>query len=875
MNYSPIAYTSIHYEDHITWWIKAYEQGTTTPLVMSVDKVGTTLVAKYQIGTSGFPISDGGAIVIPHIFGDYDLWLFPTATEADNNDTSSAVQLADNINASEIPDQTNHAGELLTTDGTDLSWAGFSGLLGEINLDEYVTNDAAASAEINAAAVIAVSTGKALVSYDTSRTFVLTASEPINLFKLKYISINAIIDTTAVDTTESAILLGDLAQSQGGEWKFSDFISSNLYYNNVSHKANGGTGLGVDSPTLFPQVQISGAKDIKMEFGKVRYASFYTTYQLTDGTIGDGWRPDGTGLLYSQYGNTNCDIYFRRLIRFEVDGTQNKGKDTLLPADLYRKGTWANDPNLDTDGTMPLYFTSNTIRGGSLYQVHFVDKGYSHNQNIFMDNLFEGLNARIDIEIGHSNWFLGQRFEGLFIGVGADYEDSDGIPYNTGVFWGANAKFNNIEIGYTGTLTARETAIDWNLGGGLLMPVTNNGVCNKVYTTWNATGSRKNVVALTPDTTVLGCGTTNVIDLATSDTKGVFDNDIIPSVYNQNAAIPGLSSIVLPNNWTKMLQTKMIPVDAGSVFQVAVKITMGEYRFRVDTFDLNKVPLGKETWESGFDTTVPFFDFEKGGLSIVGASAYDYSADPTGYISPVTTTSYGTDKGSPVSIAVVDPDIKFISITVAGGDHVANGDVATVVEFAAISYFEDSVGGLHTATMATEKNKPLWLPKAPTTGRAPLGTTVETPTSKYRCTFELATKATSEAANAATSVVVDDITNIYPSGDIAVDDKIGMLLDDNTTHWSVVTSISTNTITFTDAITSPIATVGAKVLAGAPIVFIRWGEISIAPITQGTGSPETLVTGIVGDIYLRTDGSTSTTLYIKETGTGNTGWVAK
>lgn len=43
----------------------------------------------------------------------------------------------------------------------------------------------------------------------------------------------------------------------------------------------------------------------------------------------------------------------------------------------------------------------------------------------------------------------------------------------------------------------------------------------------------------------------------------------------------------------------------------------------------------------------------------------------------------------------------------------------------------------------------------------------------------------------------------------------------------------------------------------------------------GSGSPEGSKTANVGSLYLRTDGSTSTTLYIKETGTGNTGWVAK
>jgi hypothetical protein len=44
---------------------------------------------------------------------------------------------------------------------------------------------------------------------------------------------------------------------------------------------------------------------------------------------------------------------------------------------------------------------------------------------------------------------------------------------------------------------------------------------------------------------------------------------------------------------------------------------------------------------------------------------------------------------------------------------------------------------------------------------------------------------------------------------------------------------------------------------------------------RGTGSPESVVTGNVGDLYTRTDGGAGTTLYVKESGSGNTGWVAK
>lgn len=45
--------------------------------------------------------------------------------------------------------------------------------------------------------------------------------------------------------------------------------------------------------------------------------------------------------------------------------------------------------------------------------------------------------------------------------------------------------------------------------------------------------------------------------------------------------------------------------------------------------------------------------------------------------------------------------------------------------------------------------------------------------------------------------------------------------------------------------------------------------------TSGTGTPEGSVTANVGSLYTRTDGGASTTLYVKQSGTGNTGWAAK
>lgn len=52
-------------------------------------------------------------------------------------------------------------------------------------------------------------------------------------------------------------------------------------------------------------------------------------------------------------------------------------------------------------------------------------------------------------------------------------------------------------------------------------------------------------------------------------------------------------------------------------------------------------------------------------------------------------------------------------------------------------------------------------------------------------------------------------------------------------------------------------------------------SLNYLPIYIGTGSPENKESAKVGSIYLRLDGGTNTTLYVKESGESTTGWVGK
>lgn len=104
MAYLPIAFTIPQYENYKNYWLKAYVPGTTTAKTMATDSSGATTAAKFEIDSKGFPITDGSVRIIPYIDGAYDLWMFPTETAADANNTATAIQVADNITLPEPSD---------------------------------------------------------------------------------------------------------------------------------------------------------------------------------------------------------------------------------------------------------------------------------------------------------------------------------------------------------------------------------------------------------------------------------------------------------------------------------------------------------------------------------------------------------------------------------------------------------------------------------------------------------------------------------------------------------------------------------------------------------------------------------------------------
>ena len=64
----------------------------------------------------------------------------------------------------------------------------------------------------------------------------------------------------------------------------------------------------------------------------------------------------------------------------------------------------------------------------------------------------------------------------------------------------------------------------------------------------------------------------------------------------------------------------------------------------------------------------------------------------------------------------------------------------------------------------------------------------------------------------------------------------------------------------------------SQLLTAIRVFSEKFRDVNITPLT---GTPEGNLVGLVGDLALRTDGGANTTLYVKESGTGSSGWAAK
>lgn len=117
------------------YYLKFYDEGTTTPASMATDSTGGTTLDKCKLDANGLAVNGSDDPFIPHIDRNYKIACYTNATDADNNATGSAFFVIDNVKFS-----TGEAGGIdYTPEGTNASTISIA-----TYLDNRVLDDVAA-----------------------------------------------------------------------------------------------------------------------------------------------------------------------------------------------------------------------------------------------------------------------------------------------------------------------------------------------------------------------------------------------------------------------------------------------------------------------------------------------------------------------------------------------------------------------------------------------------------------------------------------------------------------------------------------------------------------------------------------------------------
>lgn len=104
LSFIPTQYTDSSGTPYSGAVLKAYADGSSTPINMATDYTGTATADSFALNASGYPVSDGGSVIIPHVQENYKLALYPTQAAADAN--SGAIWEVDD---NQIADASNTA----------------------------------------------------------------------------------------------------------------------------------------------------------------------------------------------------------------------------------------------------------------------------------------------------------------------------------------------------------------------------------------------------------------------------------------------------------------------------------------------------------------------------------------------------------------------------------------------------------------------------------------------------------------------------------------------------------------------------------------------------------------------------------------------
>lgn len=233
--------------------------------------------------------------------------------------------------------------------------------------------------------------------------------------------------------------------------------------------------------------------------------------------------------------------------------------------------------------------------------------------------------------------------------------------------------------------------------------------------------------------------------------------------------------LLTATQWEFIYDTDLIPVSVDDV--ITLKSDVANWRPEIYVYDVNKNPI------TGADTTP----------NLVKVNGFSWSTGSGNYFVGTNTDVF--------TATVQQPTVKYIKVKLSSGP--------SQLPFRYIDLFLMYDQSSHIPSMVYNSPMPIATSSAPSTGFAKVGQLVsKTAGGVWTCTKSLERTVATTATAGATSITVNDATSI------ANGDKVGILLDDNTTHWTAVSALAGATFT--------IAALPSQSSAGKRMVFNTW-----------------------------------------------------
>lgn len=304
-----------------------------------------------------------------------------------------------------------------------------------------------------------------------------------------------------------------------------------------------------------------------------------------------------------------------------------------------------------------------------------------------------------------------------------------------------------------------------------------------------------------------GPGSNNVV-------RGVFQGELSPvelvtidkhsRVFNGTAEfanaggtlVPGLQKLRIRTANVDVWDSGLIPVEMATPGTLAKEITtrvaqfgysspVAIWRPYVEVYDADRVRL---------DTTAG------GHISTNG-----------GWATALTGTAYGLSAPSTAGrIRVTSSAVKYIRLRFRS----SLTPSTTAFDYLQVVAFVQSASLPNAAnTPLRAARRPLYQATQPTEGLAQPGEVVAGPTGGWQCTARVETTLSAAAATSAATVTVTNATGI------ATGDVVGVLLDNDETHWAAVSGVSGSVLTLSAALPSAAA-------IGRTVGTTRWTAVT-------------------------------------------------